>query len=152
MAQVLTTRQWKMLQAALLALGEQEGAGALDWDTAADGPVPTGEEIDALAQVVGDMPHEEPDDTPTKDGKPYVTDNERVISALLLTDAGVKRDSPLDHDIKVVEEAVAGWSDDQKAAAFEWAACSHLAAGDNDDVEVPPCPPHVEAIRPKYGS
>jgi hypothetical protein len=124
------------------------------WDEDHDGECPTVAEIDALAGLVGGMLHsvdDEPAD-PMKDGKPYITDNERVISVLLLTDAGMKPGSAIDHDIKVVEEAVAGWTDDQKAAAFEWAALSHLAAGDNDDVEVPECPPHVEAIRPKYGS
>lgn len=83
--------------------------------------------------------------------RPRVTDTERVVDALLLTDAGHRADAPCGPcDIGLVERAVAGWTDDQKAAAFEWAACAHLAAGDND-VEVPDCPPHVEAIRPKYG-
>lgn len=148
----LTKRQWQMLQQGLLCLDTHREEF---WDTDDDGPMPSSEEIAALAHVVGDMPHDkddEPaDDTPMRNGKPYVTDNERVISALLLTDAGHDAARPIDPpDFKIVEAAVAGWTDDQKAAAFEWAALEHLAAGDND-VERVECPPHVEAIRPQYG-
>lgn len=149
----LTKRQWKILQSGLLLVSEYIGAGALAWDTEADGPMPVDEEVDALAQVVGDMPYdEEPDDDPMKDGKPYITDAHRVVSAMLLTDMCMVPGNPLEQDIDAVKVAVDGWTPDERAAAFEWAACAHLKAGDNDDVVVPPCPPHVQKLRPKYGA
>lgn len=74
-----------------------------------------------------------------------VTDPERVINALLLTD--VCMTSPLEQDIAAVERAVAGWDDEQRARAFEWAALEHLYANDNDEVERIPCPDHVKALR-----
>lgn len=120
------------------------------------GPSPSAHEVDEVARLVRELVVSDAEPAgykgPMKNGKPYVTDNESVINALLLTDAGMSVANPIGNsDIELVEKTVAGWTDDEKAAAFEWAACSHLRAGDNDDVVVPPCPPHVKAIRPKYG-
>lgn len=153
----LTKRQRAILTAAADNYQAYFDADARDdWtEQGRDGEPPSAEEVDEVCRLVRELDVSDPDDGykgPMKDGKPYVTDNESVVNALLLTDAGMKPGSPLDHDISVVEKAVAGWTDDQKAAAFEWAACAHLHAGDNDDVVVPPCPPHVEEIRPKYGA
>lgn len=64
-----------------------------------------------------------------------VTDPEKVITALLLTEFN-----------DVDEAAVRAWSDDQRAQAFEWAAREHLHASDNDDVERLPMPAHVKAL------
>lgn len=87
------------------------------------------------------------------DQKPRVTDPDRVLTALLLTDTGVappwtQSDGT---DVTTLQAEIESWTDDQRADAFEWAALSHLHANDNDDVEVPPCPPHVEKLRPTYG-
>lgn len=83
---------------------------------------------------------------------PRVTDFDRVVNALLLTDAGLdSRKGDDDGDIEAVEAAVRSWDDGQRAAAYEWAALSHIAAGDgNDEFEVPRCPPHVAALLPTY--
>lgn len=40
----------------------------------------------------------------------------------------------------ITETTVEGWSDEQRAAAFEWAMATHHHASDNDDVIVPPRP------------
>jgi hypothetical protein len=76
-------------------------------------------------------------------GGPHVTDRESVINALLLTDVCMRG---LSQDIAAVESFVDSWGDDERAAAFRWAALEHLAASDND-VDRVPCPPHVQAIR-----
>jgi hypothetical protein len=77
---------------------------------------------------------------------PRVTDPEKCVNALLLTD--VCMTSPVgEQDIEAVEQAVAGWTDDQRADAFRWAALEHLHANDNPGVERVPCPPHVRALR-----
>lgn len=72
---VLTKRQWKILQVGLLALDSDLGkdAGFLEhddrdkgvgfWDTD-DGPAPSPDEIAALAEVVGRMPHDGNDSPP----------------------------------------------------------------------------------------
>ena len=44
-----------MLQVALLALRTE---GQTWWDPESDGPFPTDDEINELAQLVGEMPHE----------------------------------------------------------------------------------------------
>jgi len=88
---------------------------------------------------------EEEDEEP----RSRVTDPARVVTALLLTDAGLKPGSALEHDFDALTATVEGWTDDQRAAAFEWAALEHLAAGGNDVARVP-CPPHVQATRPDY--
>lgn len=62
----------------------------------------------------------------------------------------MKPGSPLEHDIENLRKTVEGWTDDERASAFEWAALSHLRANDNDDVVVPDCPPHVQQTRPSY--
>lgn len=149
----LTKREWKILQQGLLTLRQDVEHNRLDWDHDADGHEPAVAEIDALAEKVGNMPHDGDDEYkgPMKDGKPYVTDYEQVVNAMLLTDMCLDL-GDYRVNIPAVEAAVKGWTDDERASAFVWAACSHLAAGDNDDVEVPPTPPHVEKLRPKYGS
>ena len=64
------------------------------------------------------------------------TDPALVASALLLTDFE-----------EVDEAAVAAWSDDERASAFEWAMREHLHASDNDDVERLPRPMHVRRLK-----
>ncbi len=56
---MLTHRQWVILQQALLGMRTErvDLDCILDWDDEC-GEEPTIGEIDALAQVVGDMPHE----------------------------------------------------------------------------------------------
>lgn len=162
MEETLTFREWALIQQALLQYKDrrEDDSSRIWWDEANDGPPPTPAEIDSAAQKVGKMEHLKPNgkaegeyDGPEKDGKPYITDVDKVVNALLLTDAGMKSGSINDHaDFDELEKTVTSWTDDERAAAFEWAACSHLAAGDNDDVVVPPTPPHVEKIRPKYGT
>lgn len=78
-------------------------------------------------------------------------DPKRVVNVLLLTDVCMKPGSSTDQDIAGVEAAVAGWTPEERKAAAEWAWLSHLKAGDND-VAVPPCPPHVKKLRPDYGA
>ena len=147
-----TARERKILVAGLEALDNALGKDAGFW-SAGDGSSPTRDEIARLVTKVKG----EPGDTPVKtgnlmkDGKPYVADYELVVNALLLTDVCLDTRT-YEVNIPAVEEAVRGWTNDERAAAFEWAACSHLHAGDNDDVVVPECPPHVEKLRPKYGS
>lgn len=160
----LTKRQLRMLTNAALQLRatlipepkRKFAKVGTHWDEDKDGPIPTDREWDELHRILADAEEaadEPPDDTPMKDGKPYVTDPDKVLHALLLTDAGMSADKPLGPcDDELLEKAIAGWTDDQRAAAFEWAALSHLHASDNDDVVVPECPPHVEELRPKYGS
>lgn len=43
----------------------------------------------------------------------------------------------------ITPEIVATWSEHQRDEAYLWAMASHFHASDNDDVTVPPCPPHV---------
>lgn len=43
----------------------------------------------------------------------------------------------------VPESAVRGWTDQQCMEAERWAHAVHFHASDNEDVEVPPMPPHV---------
>lgn len=57
----LTYRQWVILQAALSRVRAEESY--IPWDEDEDGPSPTGEELDAVAEVVGRMPHA---DKPTR--------------------------------------------------------------------------------------
>lgn len=161
MEETLTFREWAILQQALAQYKDrrEDDSSRIWWNEGEDGPPPSPQEIDSAAQKVGNMPHltksgkeqGEYDGPVDANGKPYITDVDKVVNALLLTDAGMKSPTT-DADFVELEKTVTGWTDDQRAAAFEWAACSHLAAGDNDDVEVPPTPPHVEAIRPKYGT
>lgn len=51
-----------------------------------------------------------------------------------------------DRDVSL--EIAAGWTQEQRDAASNWAACVHASASDNDDVEVPEIPPHVAALPP----
>lgn len=88
--------------------------------------------------------------------KPRITEVDRVVNALLLTDAGMappwtEEGNSREADFNKLTKEVESWTDNQRADAFEWAALSHLHASDNDDVVVPPCPPHVEKMRPTYG-
>lgn len=174
---MLTYREWAILQYGLLALecslrNEAAPGGPpsrVSWDEGEDGPPPAHREVAALAAKVGDMPHgrAEPravappcphpgdsamgrtEDAETPGSRSRVTDPRSVLTALLLTDAGLKPGSALEHDVDALKATVEGWTDDQRAAAFEWAALEHLAAGDND-VDRVPCPPHVQATRPDY--
>ncbi len=159
MKQELTKRQLliiersiQQLQAALFVNARYDGGSvkaALHWDVAKDGPSPTEAEFAELNRLL--EPDEEPDDTPMKDGKPYITDYDKVVNAMLLTDMCMKPGHPLEQDIEAVQTAVKGWTDDERASAFEWAALTHLRANDNDHIKVPPCPPHVQSLRPQYG-
>lgn len=57
-------------------------------------------------------------------------------------------------DVSVTPEQVATWTREQRAAADDWAAKTHLHASDNDDVVVPPKPeflnqyPKMEPFEP----
>ncbi len=54
----MTKRQWIILQVGLMELNDRTKDGGSDWwDDSADGPPPTKEEIDEVAQIVGDMHH-----------------------------------------------------------------------------------------------
>lgn len=63
----MTHRQWVILQAGLLELELSVTADAsggwqkreFQWNAAEDGPPPTPEEIAAVAQLVGDLPHDQ---------------------------------------------------------------------------------------------
>lgn len=88
---------------------------------------------------------------------PKVTEVHRVVAGLLRTDAGqvpplAMADNVDETDYAKLTLEVASWTAAQRADAFEWAALSHYASYSNDDdVVVPPCPPHVQKIRPVYG-
>jgi carbon storage regulator len=59
---------------------------------------------------------------------------EMCLNMLLLTEAG-------DH-VNQLPEVIAGWTEQQRREAIDWAAAIHLAASDND-TKVLPCPAHV---------
>jgi hypothetical protein len=104
-------------------------------------PIGTGAKLH-LALVVERPPAPEPE----PEAPPRVTDPRQVVNALLLTD--VCMESPIGQtDVAALARAVDLWTDDQRAAAFEWAAIEHLHASDNDDVKRVPCPPHVQVLR-----
>ena len=88
------------------------------------------------------------DDEPGDITVPRTTDPDTVFNALLLTDAGMKA-GQLEQgpsDFLRIEEAVAEWTDDERAAAYEWAIREHFVASDNDNVKRVPKPPHVAAL------
>lgn len=56
----LTKREWVILQQALLDMRiSLDGTAEVDWDEDEDGPYPTADEIDLLAEKVGNMDHGE---------------------------------------------------------------------------------------------
>lgn len=71
-----------------------------------------------------------------------------TINALLLTDVCMA--GPLKQNIVEVKLAVAGWSREERATAFQWATLEHLHASDNPEVRRIPCPPHVQILRGRY--
>lgn len=74
------------------------------------------------------------------DGPPYThrtTDVDIVVDGLSLV---------VDVPYPAIEPIVEGWTDVQRAEAFEWAMACHLSASDNDDVVVPDKPVQVEEL------
>lgn len=59
---------------------------------------------------------------------------QRVADALCLT------------DVEPDEDEIGTWTNRERLEAISWAWLSHLHANDNDDVVVPPEPPHVKAL------
>lgn len=70
-----------------------------------------------------------------------VDDPERTLDMLMLVeefDRGEDSENAL--------ATVIGWTPEQREEAERWAGAVHLAASDNDDVEVPPRPAHVAEL------
>jgi hypothetical protein len=80
----------------------------------------------------------------------YLGDDARAVADLLsLTDLwpGVEAGLGLDPSLER-QTWIEGWSLLERGLATRWAASVHVAASDNDDVEIPPRPPHLDRDRP----
>lgn len=67
-------------------------------------------------------------------------------TVILLSLAGVGAHGITEASLGELQTAVDEWDHDQREAAADWAARVHLHASDNDDIEVPETPPHVDEL------